>query len=77
MALASFSDHQQVVQLLDVGQVAERLAVSRSSVYVLLSGGALPSVKVGGARRVAVDDLNRYVDGLRQSGDGASGGDAP
>jgi excisionase family DNA binding protein len=50
-----------VVQLLNVVDVAERLRISRSGVYKLFYEGHLPSVKVRGARRVTVDQLNAYI----------------
>ncbi|MFO0852416.1 MAG: helix-turn-helix domain-containing protein [Gemmataceae bacterium] len=37
-----------------VGDAAKFLGVSRSFVYRLIQGGVLPSVKLGGSRRVPV-----------------------
>jgi excisionase family DNA binding protein len=52
--------------LLKVPEVARRLGLGRSFVYQrLLQSGALPSVKVAGARRVLASDLEEFVRGLR------------
>ena len=51
--------------LLDVGEVAEELAISRRSVQALVYSGALASVKIGRTRRVARVDLEDFVQRLR------------
>jgi excisionase family DNA binding protein len=52
--------------LLTPGEVAAALAVSRSRAYVLISSGAIPSVRLGGKNvRVKVEDLRQWVE--RQS----------
>lgn len=57
--------------LLTVKEAAEKLRLGRSLTYRLIQTGELPSVKVGGARRVLVRDLDRFVEALRASkGDG-------
>jgi len=62
------AEHQQqtraAVLLLTVPQAAEMLGVGRSTVYGLISGGALNSVRVGGSRRIPVPALQAYVAGL-------------
>lgn len=45
--------------LLKIPEVMARLAVGQTKVYELMSSGDLRSVKVGRARRVASDDLER------------------
>jgi excisionase family DNA binding protein len=60
VAMASIPD-EQVVQLLTVPEVAERLRVSPTRVWRLIAEDGLPSVKVGGSRRVSVDQLNGYI----------------
>jgi len=40
------------------------LALGRSTVYGLISGRALNSVRVGGSRRIPVHALQTYVAGL-------------
>ena len=52
--------------LLTVKQAAERLALGRSMAYRLIQTGALRSVKVGGARRVLVSDLEDFVQRLHR-----------
>ena len=53
--------------LVTVEEAAQRLAVSRSYLYLLLRRGVLPSVTIGRARRVAVADLEVFVDHLRET----------
>ncbi len=53
--------------LLTARQVAERLGISRSHVYVLLGEGQLPSVAIGRSRRVLLGDLARYVSRHREA----------
>lgn len=53
--------------LLNVHEVAERLAVSEVLVYRLLDRGEIPKIKVGGAVRVHPDDLGAYIDRQRQA----------
>lgn len=50
--------------LLRVPEVAASLGISRAKVYELLADGSLPSVKIGGCRRVRASDLIAYVNGL-------------
>lgn len=51
--------------LITIEQAARRLSVARSTLYVLLQSGDLPSVRVGRCRRIAVSDLENLVDQLR------------
>jgi excisionase family DNA binding protein len=51
--------------LLTVSEAARFLSIGRSSIYVLMRDGALPSVKVGRSRRVRTSDLRDYVRLLR------------
>jgi len=48
-------------------KVPEAAGISRANLYELIGSGALPTVKVGGCRRVRTDDLRAYVDGLSPS----------
>jgi excisionase family DNA binding protein len=50
--------------LYTLADVAAALSVSRSKVYELVRSGALPSVRIGGSRRVRGEDLATYVDSL-------------
>jgi excisionase family DNA binding protein len=43
--------------LLKPEEAARRLAVSRATLYRLLASGELPSVRLGGGRRVRLSDL--------------------
>lgn len=47
--------------LITVREAGRRLGVGRSTMYVLLRQRLLASVRVGGARRVAVSDLEEFV----------------
>lgn len=52
--------------LLDYDEVAGRLGVSERTVRRLVAAGQLSVVRVGNAPRVHPEDLQSYVDGLRQ-----------
>jgi excisionase family DNA binding protein len=47
--------------LLKIPDVMERLAVGQTKVYELLSSGELRSVRVGRARRVPSNELERFM----------------
>lgn len=47
--------------LLTPEEVAERLALGRSTIYELMRAGRIPSVKIGGSRRVTVRALEAFV----------------
>ncbi len=53
--------------LLKVPDVVACLGVSRAKVYELMASGELPSVQVGGSRRIRASDLERFVTGLDAS----------
>jgi excisionase family DNA binding protein len=50
--------------LLTPDQAAGALAIGRTTLYRLLSSGALPSVHIGGCRRIAYQSIRSFVDGL-------------
>ena len=50
--------------LYTIKQTATLLNVGRSTVYNLMDQGKLPSVKVGGSRRITRSALDKYVDEL-------------
>lgn len=52
--------------LMRVEAAAELLSVSRSLVYELINRGELPSVRIGGCRRIDAEALRRWIDGQRQ-----------
>jgi excisionase family DNA binding protein len=45
-------------------EIQQKLGVSRSTVYQLLSDGQLPSVKIGRRRFVTAAALTAYIEGL-------------
>ena len=47
--------------LLRVAEAAEVLGISKSKLYELISGGAVPTVRLGGLLRVPVSELKRVV----------------
>lgn len=51
--------------LLTVEEAAERLRIGRTTMYALVSSGAVESVKVGRLRRVPVEAVDAYVTMLR------------
>lgn len=55
-------------RLLRIEDVAERLAVSRSMAWKIISSGDLPSVRIGRAVRVRPADLEGYVAGAIREG---------
>ena len=48
-------------QLLNPGDVAEILHVSKASAYLLLKRGEIPIVRIGKMVRVKRKDLDRYI----------------
>jgi len=60
-------DHGAIA--VESGPGCESLGVCRSRVYDLMRTGALPSVKIGRARRVPVSAVRAYVDQLTNSQD--------
>jgi excisionase family DNA binding protein len=62
------------VVLVTPEEAARRLSLGRTTVYVLISSGALASVRIGRSRRVPVVALDRYVE--RVSDDDALASDA-
>ena len=47
-------------------EAAQAIGVSRSRVYELINSGEIPSLQVGGVKRVPVDKLREWIE--RQSG---------
>ncbi len=52
-------DHEEA--LLKVGEVADKLRVSRALAYRLIRSGELPGVQIGHAVRVLRSDLDEYI----------------
>jgi excisionase family DNA binding protein len=55
--------------LLRIDDVAERLSCCRSVVYRWVRLGLLPSLKIGGSRRVLASELEAFVERLRDQSD--------
>jgi excisionase family DNA binding protein len=55
---------------LNLRRIGDALDVSERTVQRLVISGELPSVKIGKARRVRVDDLQRFVADLNPAGAG-------
>ena len=51
--------------LLTPEEAAHVLGIGRTKLYQLLADGQLPSVRIGGSRRVSADALTRFVQGLQ------------
>jgi len=58
--------------LITVNEAARRLGLGRSLTYRFIRTGDLPSLKIGGARRILVADLHEFVRHLRQQNDGGA-----
>lgn len=50
--------------LVTVDEAAQRLSISRTGVYRLMDRHELPSVKIGGLRRISVKALDAYIERL-------------
>lgn len=53
-------------RLITIEETTQRLRISRSQVYSLLSEG-LPSISLGSATRIRLSDLALFIDGLRRA----------
>lgn len=47
--------------LLRPTEAADAMGVSRSKAYVLISSGAIPSIRIGGSVRVPIDALKAWI----------------
>ncbi len=45
-------------------EVARRLSISRAAVYRLIASGTIPSVRLGGSRRVSQTQHSQLIKGL-------------
>jgi excisionase family DNA binding protein len=61
------------VLLLTVKEAAHRIGLGRTFTYELIRRGELRSLKIGGARRVAVADIEEFVIRLRDEAAGEAG----
>jgi len=55
-------------------EAAHALGVSRSTIYVLMANGDVPSVRIGTSRRVPAEGLRSYISALNAK---ASSGHLP
>ncbi len=53
---------QKTESLLTPEEVQHYLGIGRTSTYLLLSQGTIPSVRVGRLRRIRPSDLERYIE---------------
>jgi len=51
-----------MTRLLTLDEVAEQLSVSRSTVSRFIRSGALRSIRLGGNRRIAEEDLLAFLE---------------
>lgn len=58
-------DQRPTVRLVTIVPAADWLGLSRSKLYELLAAGELPTVRIGRSRRIAVADLETFVDRRR------------
>lgn len=58
--------------LLTVEQTAERLGLSRATVFDLIKRNEIASVRVGAARRIIRADLERFVERQLSTTEGAA-----
>jgi excisionase family DNA binding protein len=47
--------------LLRVPEAAAQLGISRAKLYEMIAAGTIPTVKIGGCRRIKSEDLRNYV----------------
>lgn len=47
--------------LYNISEVAELLSVSRGLLYSLIKSGQIKVLKIGRARRISVDEINRFL----------------
>ena len=62
----------QAPQLIDAGQVAKMLKVSRSTVFAWARQGLLPSVKMGRCVRFDLVDVRTFIRARRTGANGGS-----
>ncbi len=54
--------------LLTPEEAAQALGIGRTKLYRLLADGFLPSIRIGGSRRISTEALDRFVHSLEPSG---------
>ena len=53
--------------LLNSKEVTEILQISRAMAYTLMQRGEIPTVRIGKARRVRPEDLQKYIESNKYS----------
>jgi excisionase family DNA binding protein len=64
MTTTSAADHPPRL-LLTPEECALALGIGRTRIYDLIARGVLASVRIGKSRRIAIGDLERFIDSLR------------
>lgn len=54
-------DRDELALLVTPEAAAHRLSIGRSKVYELIRTGELPSIKIGGCRRITTEALEAFV----------------
>ncbi len=57
----------QQLQLVDIPRAAELLNVGRTTIYNMITDGELKTVKVRGARRIALTTIQAYIEANTQA----------
>ena len=66
--MQTMNDHP--TELTSLKNAARRLDISLRALYRLIAAGVLPRpVKIGGASKLFVSDLNQYLEGLKAKRD--------
>jgi excisionase family DNA binding protein len=65
--------HSQAPSLLTVPEAARRLAIGRSTAYVLIGAGELEVIHIGRAARVPDDSVDALIARKRAAGDHRAG----
>lgn len=59
-------------KLLRLNEAARALGVSTRKLYDLMSNGELPYIQVGGSRRIAIADIDEFIERNRRAAEEAS-----
>lgn len=51
----------ETIRLLTIAEVSQRLSLGRTMIFRLISEGELPSVKIGSARRVPEQAVDKFI----------------
>lgn len=58
----------RMTRWITVDEMKDRLSISKNKAYQLANDGSLETVKIGRSLRVSEESLNRWLEGLNQSG---------